>query len=79
MSQNARVALWVPTDDPPDAAADVIVTNDLPDAIKVIPTLFAAGGSGGGGGIPEAPINGKPYVRQDGGWVDYSTIDGGTF
>lgn len=80
MSQNARVALWVPTGTPPDPTNDGIVTNDLPDSIKAIPTRFvAAGGGSGGGGISEAPINGKPYVRQDGAWVDFSTIDGGTF
>ena len=78
MSQNARVALWVPTDDPPDAAGDVIATNDLPDSIKAIPTRFATGG-GGGGGISEAPVNGKPYVRQNADWNDFSVIDGGTF
>ena len=80
MSQNARVALWVPTADPPDALNDGILTNDLPDSIKAIPTRFAAGGGGGGGGgIGEAPINGKPYVRQDESWVEFSVIDGGTF
>ncbi|WP_165312991.1 hypothetical protein [Vibrio ziniensis] len=29
----------------------------------------APAGSGGSTGIPEAPIDGTPYSRQDGGWV----------
>lgn len=80
MSQNARVALWVPTTDSVDVG-DGVGATDLPDSIKRIPTAFTpvGGGSGGGGGIPEAPSNGKPYVRQDAGWADFSTIDGGTF
>ena len=81
MSQNARVALWIPTATPPDASGDVVKTNGLPDSIGRIPTLFGLAGTGGGsgGGIPEAPSDGKAYVRQDGGWVMLDPIDGGTF
>jgi hypothetical protein len=32
---------------------------------------------GGGGGIPEAPIDGNGYIRKDAAWT--STIDGGTY
>lgn len=32
------------------------------------------GGSGSGGGVTEAPINGNGYIRKDGGWAQ-TTID----
>lgn len=47
-----------------------------------------AGSTGTGGGIPEAPEDGKYYVRQNGQWIDLSLIiaelipallDGGNF
>ena len=64
MSQAMRVALWVPTVDPPDIG-DGVVTTNIPNAAKAIGTKFLlGGGSGGGGGIAEAPSDGKPYVRQ---------------
>ena len=76
MSQNARVALWIPTVDP-DEIGDSIVTTNPPTAEKVITTKFQLGGSGGGGGgIPEAPSDGTPYVRQDADWVQ---LDGGEY
>lgn len=78
MSQNARVALWVPTATPPDAASDIIQTNGLPDSIKRIPTLFAlAGTGGGGGGIPEAPIDGEQYARKNATWEIVAVPSGG--
>jgi hypothetical protein len=33
--------------------------------------------SGGGGGVPEAPIDGNGYIRKDAAWT--STINGGTY
>ena len=33
--------------------------------------------TGGGGGIPEAPIDGSPYSRQDAGWVASPGAGGG--
>jgi len=79
MSQAMRVALWVPTVDPPDIG-DGVVTTNIPNAAKAIGTKFLlGGGSGGGGGIAEAPSDGKPYVRQDGAWVLFEPIDGGVF
>jgi len=37
--------------------------------------VVAVGGSGSGGGIPEAPINGRTYGRKDAGWTTVQTID----
>jgi hypothetical protein len=47
MSQNARVARWVPTADP-DSVGENVITNSVPNANNVIQTKFALGGSGGG-------------------------------
>ena len=33
--------------------------------------------TGGGGGISDAPSDGTPYVRQDAGWVQVLSINGG--
>lgn len=79
MSQALRVALWVPTADPPDIG-DGVVTTNVSNAVKAIATKFLlGGGSGGGGGIGEAPSDGTPYTRQDGGWVPLNPLDGGVF
>jgi hypothetical protein len=85
MSQCARVAMWVPTANPPDSVNDNIQTNTAPTALGVIATRFTAAATGGsGGGISEAPIDGTPYARQDAGWVASAAavpplLDGGTF
>jgi hypothetical protein len=70
MTQNARVALWVPTEAPPDVSGDGILTNSSPDAIDVIATRFAVGG--GSGGVEEAPVDGIKYARKDADWVTIS-------
>jgi len=48
MSQNARVARWVPTVDP-DSVGEGIISNSVPNPNNVILTKFALGGGGGGG------------------------------
>jgi len=70
MSQNARVALWVPTDDASLDVGDGVAATALPDSIKRIPTAFATSG-GAGGGVPEAPADGKYYARKDTGWASF--------
>jgi hypothetical protein len=78
MTQALRVALWVPTEDPPDASNDGILTKAAQIAAKVLPTRFAQGGGGsGGGGIPEAPIDGKQYARKDANWSEVIATGGG--
>jgi hypothetical protein len=37
-----------------------------------------AGGSGGGGGMPEAPTDGKFYLRSQGAWVPGLALSGGS-
>lgn len=79
MTQNARVARWVPTVDPAEVGDGVITTNP-PTAGKSLTTKFQlAGSGGGGGGISEAPSDGTPYARQDGAWVSMAIIDAGGF
>jgi hypothetical protein len=68
MTQAMRVALWVPTTVPPDIGDSVVTTNPQ-DANKALPTKFLLGGSGGGGGIGEAPSDGQQYARQNAGWT----------
>lgn len=67
MTQAMRVALWVPTTVPPDIGDSVVTTNPQ-DANKALPTKFLLGGSGGGGGIGEAPSDGQQYARQNANW-----------
>jgi len=76
MSQNLRVALWMPTANP--VGGGNVINNIGPSsANKRIPSAFSVvSGGGGGGGIGEAPIDGEAYVRIDGYWVQ---LDGGTF
>jgi hypothetical protein len=74
MSQNLRLALWVPQANPA-AVGNAILTTAASTANKRIASQFAAAGSGGGG-IAEAPLDGDSYVRADGVWVK---LDGGTF
>lgn len=68
MTQALRVALWVPTTTPPDIGDGVVTTNP-PDANKALNTKFLLGGSGGGGGIGEAPSDGQQYARQNANWT----------
>lgn len=76
MSQNLRLALWVPQADPADIG-DGIRSTAISSANKRIPSEFAViEGGGGAGGVEEAPLDGRVYVRQTGIWVE---LDGGTF
>ncbi len=56
---------------PAPNANDYVVIEDSEDSFskKKIP-LSTLGG--GGGGIPDAPVDTKVYARQDGAWVDPS-------
>ena len=66
MSQNARLALWVPTED--DAAiGEVIEIRGGSDVSKVIPTDFRPQ-AGASGGIGEAPADDNFYARRNVGW-----------
>jgi hypothetical protein len=49
MSQNLRVALWVPNVDPA-AIGNAVLTSGNPTANKRIPSAFGAAGGGSGGG-----------------------------
>lgn len=68
MSQAARVALWVPSDEDPPIGR-VVQTEQLTTPKKVVNTRFADAT-----GIPEAPIDGAAYARQDGAWVESPSL-----
>jgi hypothetical protein len=70
MSQNLRVATFVPIADPA-AIGNLIKTTAGPTANRRLASAFAAdiSGSGGGGGIEEAPIDSVAYARKNAGWV----------
>ena len=76
MSQALRVALWVPTEDPPEVG-DGVLTRDVQQAAKVLPTRFALAGGGSGGGIEEAPVNDRQYARKNAMWAEVETGSGG--
>lgn len=54
-----------------------IVEDTNPDVIEQILARLTALEQGGGGGIPEAPIDGKQYARQDGAWAEVEGGSGG--
>jgi hypothetical protein len=51
----------------------VTIKNDLIDNTGFSPV------SSGSTGIPDAPVDGKPYVRKDGAWLWLDGVDGGTY
>jgi hypothetical protein len=62
MSNNLIIGLKDPSN-PQEAATKAYVDSAV--------------GSGGGGGIAEAPVDGTPYSRQDAGWVPSPSGGGG--
>jgi len=67
MTQNARVALFIPTTDDSDPG-EIVEARGAPSAQKVIPTRFSAQ-SGSGGSVGEAPVDGKFYARSNADWT----------
>jgi hypothetical protein len=64
-----------------DVKAGQVLTWDGSDWVaRTVPQVFhsgltgATGGGTGGGGIEEAPLDGKTYARQNGQWVDIAII-----
>jgi len=49
------------------------IKNDLIDQTAFYPISYNSSG------IPEAPVDGIPYVRKDASWVPLTEIDGGTY
>jgi len=70
MSQNLRVALWVPQVDPANIG-NAVRTTAAPTVNKRIMSEFSTPG-----GVDDAPDNGEAYVRQNRAW---QPLDGGTF
>ena len=69
MTQNARIALWIPTTDDADPAEAVVATGVSGNG-KVIPTVFSAAvGPPGPQGIhgPDGPVGPKGDIGPAGG------------
>ena len=73
MSQNLRVALWVPMVDPA-AIGNAVTTTAAPTVNKRIASQFAAAGSGGSGGGADFATD----AEVAGGVVENETISPGT-
>ncbi|NLF44150.1 MAG: hypothetical protein GX587_15775, partial [Bacteroidales bacterium] len=57
--------------------ADNNLVGNLRKKSTIIQPIYTNPPSGGGGGIPEAPIDGNQYARKDAGWVVISGGGGG--
>ena len=66
MSQNARLALYIPTGSDADPGEIIEIRGTAPIG-KPLPTRFFAQ-AGSAGGIGEAPVDGKAYARQSADW-----------
>ena len=67
MTQNARVALFVPSTDTSDPG-EIIECRGTSGVGRVIPTIFNAQ-AGSSGSVGEAPVDGKAYARQSAAWA----------
>ena len=67
MSQNARVALFIPTTADADPG-EIIEIRGTAAVGRPLPTRFFAQ-AGSAGGIGEAPVDGKFYTRQNADWA----------
>lgn len=72
MTQNARLALYIPTTDDADPA-EVVTATGVSGAGKVIPTAF----NKPSGGLGEAPMDGRQYARKDAAWDVVAPSGGG--
>jgi hypothetical protein len=67
MTQNARVALYIPTGADADPGEIIEVRGNAPIG-KPLPTRFWAQ-AGSTGSVGEAPVDGKLYARQNADWA----------
>jgi hypothetical protein len=67
MTQNARLALFVPTTDDADPG-EIVEIRGPSGGGKVIPTIFNTQ-LGASSGIPDAPADNKFYARQNAAWA----------
>ena len=66
MTQNARLALFVPTTDTADPG-EIIEVRGISGPGKVIPTIFNTQ-LGASEGIPDAPADNRFYARRNAAW-----------
>jgi hypothetical protein len=66
MTQNARLAHWLPTSDDADPG-EIVEVRGASGPGRVIPTRFFAQ-AGATGGIGEAPIDDLFYARRNADW-----------
>jgi hypothetical protein len=67
MTQNRRLAAWLPTSNDADPG-EIVEVRGTSGAGKVIPTAFRLP-PGAGAGINEAPIDDLYYARVNGDWL----------
>jgi ABC-type phosphonate transport system ATPase subunit len=77
MSQNVRLAMWLPTTDDADPG-EVVEVVGASGSGKVIPTRFHATAT-----LSDAPADSVQYGRYNNTWTPVATLpavfDGGTF
>jgi hypothetical protein len=66
MTQNLRLANWLPTTDTADPG-EIVEVRGVSGAGKIIPTRFFAQ-AGSSGSVGEAPTDGKFYARSNADW-----------
>lgn len=66
MTQNRRLAAWLPTSNDADIG-EIVEVRGSSGAGRVIPTAFRLP-PGAGAGIDEAPLDDIYYARQNGDW-----------
>lgn len=67
MTQNRRLAAWIPTTDDADPG-EIVEIRGVSGSGKVIPTAFRAQ-AGAGAGINDAPYDDLYYARVNGDWL----------
>jgi hypothetical protein len=67
MTQNARLALYIPSTDDADPG-EIIEVRGTSGTAKVIPTRFWSQ-AGSSGSVGEAPVDGKFYARSNADWA----------
>lgn len=74
MSQNLRVATFIPQENPSDTGQAVLVTG-VSGTGKVIPTAFGDAGGGSGSGLPLPTAAGQFLQVVDSGGLEWQAVN----